>query len=228
MYEKHATWQDTLSKSLLNLCALEDRERAAAAARWWTACASGPWYACASFDNTDGKGFAEAYPPEKEIALDKTYPGMKNTQAGWRRMDAFVDGEMQNLLPHFKQTEWAIAYLYRKVTAQKATQLTCYFGSDDGLVMWLNGEKLLSSDVPRGLSPDQEKATLSFKAGDNDLLLKIVNRTGGWGFYFSTKPGGGRPEEKPDARAAGGDLWSRLRQDFPGDERPVADDLRDQ
>ena len=220
LYVKQATWQDTLAASWRNLIQLERAEADAAAATG--PLVLGPWHVIGSFSNADGKGFAAAYPPEAEITLDKTYPGMANSEAKWRRMDSFVDGQVHTLNPHFRLTEWAIAYLYRKITAREAMEITGYFGSDDGLVVWLNGEKLISEDVPRGPAPDQSKATLKLKAGDNHLLLKIVNRTGGWGFYFSTKPGGGNPADNPTHRRRVGALWDKLRADFPGPEDRLA------
>lgn len=214
LYVRQATWQDSLLASWRNLRAFEQAE--ADAAPRTGPFTLGPWYVIGSFDNTDGKGFAAAYPPETEIALDKTYPGMSKSQASWRRMDQFRDGEVHTLNQHFRLTEYAIAYLYRTITAREAMELPCYFGSDDGLVVWCNGERLISNDVPRGPAPDQDQATLRLKAGENALLLKIVNRTGGWGFYFHTRPGGGNPEDNPTHRRRVEALWSRVRAEFAG------------
>ena len=214
LYSKQATWQKSLEASLSNLADLERAEADAADAARTEATVFGPWHAIGSFDNTDNKGFAAEYPPEKEVAFDKTYPGMNNSTASWRRMDQFMDGQVQDLLPHFRQTEWAIAYLYRKITAKTPAEITGYFGSDDALVVWLNGEKLVSEDVPRGAAPDQSKATLKLKAGENHLLLKIVNHTGGFGFYFSTKPGGSVLEQNPVHARRVNELWGKVRADF--------------
>ncbi len=229
LYSRAATWQETLQASLGNLTALEDAEREAAEKSGNLDLILGPWYVIGSFSNADGKGFAAAYRPEQEIVLDKPYAGMAGSQATWRRMDGFVDGQVHNLLPHFRLTEWAIAYLYRKLTAKQAMELTGYFGSDDGLAVWLNGERIIATDVPRGPGPDQDKATLKLKAGENALLLKIVNRTGGWGFYFSTRPGGGSPDENPTHRRRVNVLWDRVRADFssPEDQRQMRAETAD-
>lgn len=220
LYVKQATWHDSLAASWQRLILLERQEADAAATTG--PLVLGPWHVIGSFSNEDGKGFAAVYPPETEIALDKTVPGMAKSEASWRRMDSFVDGQVHTLNQHFRLTEWAIAYLYRKITAREAMEITGYFGSDDGLVVWLNGEKLVSQDVPRGPAPDQDKATLKLKQGDNHLLLKIVNRTGGWGVYFSTKPGGGSPGENPTHRRRVSMLWDKVRADFPGADEQLA------
>jgi hypothetical protein len=218
LYTHRDTWQGSLVASLGNLQKLEDQEREAAGAADENGLILGPWYACASFSNEEGKGFAAVYPPERETALDATYPAMSDSRAQWRRMDAFSDGEVHTLNEHYTLTEYAIAYLYRNVHAEHDVQITGYFGSDDGLAVWLNGEKLISNDVPRGPAPDQDQAPLRLKAGDNALLLKIVNRTGGWGFYFSTKPGGGGLGQNPTHIRRVNQLWDRLRADFTDPE----------
>ena len=212
LYAKGPTWQASLAASWRNLLNLERAEAEAAPSG---PLGFGPWYLIGSFDNKDGKGFATVYPPETEFALNKVYPAMSGSQATWRRMDSFRDGQIINLNPHFRITEAAIAYLCRTITVKEPMTVTGYFGSDDGLVVWLNGEKLISQDVPRGPAPDQDKAPLKLKTGPNRLLLKIVNRTGGWGFYFSTTPGGGRPDENPTHVRRANDLWAKVRADFP-------------
>jgi hypothetical protein len=47
---------------------------------------------------------------------------------------------------------------------------------------------VLAKEVTGGAAADQDKVTLSLKAGSNDLLVKIVNASGPSGFYFNTKP----------------------------------------
>src|SRR5260221_5653551 len=44
----------------------------------------GTWHYIGPFDNKDNKGFAMAYPPEKEIDLQKTYPGKDGETARWK------------------------------------------------------------------------------------------------------------------------------------------------
>jgi len=216
-YDKRDTWHDTLRASLAGLANLEQREGEEAAANAGDdGVAFGPWYAIGSFDNTDGKGFAEAYPPESEVSLDAVYPGMGNTEARWRKMD-FADGQVIDLRPHFPVAEQAIAYLHRTIAADRDTEITGYFGSDDGLVVWLNGERLISKDVPRGPAADQDQAPLKLRTGENHLLLKIVNRTGGWAFYFHTQPGGGTPEENSRHLARVSETWAQVRGDFPAE-----------
>src|SRR5262249_27107343 len=58
-------------------------------------------------------------------------------------------------------------------------------GSDDTLTVWLNGTQLVAQNEYRGLAPDQAQTTLRLKPGKNQLLLKICQGAGEWGFYFT-------------------------------------------
>ena len=96
---------------------------------------AGPWYLIGPFDN---KGLATPYPPEEKIDLDAHYPG-KGEEAVWRKMD-FADGQVINL-KHFKQSDQCICYLYRRIDMPADRNIDVSLGSDDGLMVWLNGKE---------------------------------------------------------------------------------------
>jgi formylglycine-generating enzyme required for sulfatase activity len=48
----------------------------------------------------------------------------------------------------------------------------------------LNGEQVIARDVPRIAAPNQDEVDLQLRAGENCLLLKIYNRTGGHAFFY--------------------------------------------
>ena len=219
LYEKKPTWQGTWQAATQALAKLEAEESTARAALPGPEGVSlGQWYVIGSFDNTDRKGFATAFPPEKEIGFAQTYPAMQNTEAKWRTGIPFIDGQVNDLLPHFRVTEGAICYLYRLITAKQAVEVPAYLGSDDGLKTWLDGEEIVSQDVPRGCGPDQVVVKLKLRPGDNPFMMKIVNQTGGWAFYFSLKPYAGANGEAPEHGRRVGELWSLVQRDF-GDEK---------
>jgi hypothetical protein len=133
--------------------------------------AVGP-FEVASFD----AAYATAFEPEKAIDLTKTYEGGK---LKWAEHPEWVDGKAHPLTGGFAAT-----YLYRTIEADHAMPLALSFGSDDGIKVWLNGEPVLANKVIRVVAPDQEKATVDLRAGKNELLVKVVNGGGGYGFYF--------------------------------------------
>jgi len=139
----------------------------------------GQWYAIGPIAVKAGEGFDTAFPPEKEINLAQTYNGLK-----WTPARDCQDGVVQALQPGTTGP----TYLYRTISAAAPTTITGYFGSDDGLAVWLNGKQLISRNVLRGAGPNSDTAKLELQAGENKLLLKIYNARGGHGFYFSTSP----------------------------------------
>jgi hypothetical protein len=141
----------------------------------------GGWRYIGPFDNAGGRGFRTAYPPEREINLAAKYPG-KGGPVVWRE-GKFTDGQVNNLAL-FRHNEQAVVYLHRTIDCDRATELPVSLGSDDGLVVWLNGARLVEQDITRGCAADQARLTLKLKRGKNDLLLKVTQGSGTWAFYF--------------------------------------------
>ena len=143
----------------------------------------GPWYVVGPFVPKEGKGFAFVFPPEQGT-IDVTKPC---GEFKWAAKPQLTDGVVQDL----EAPSNGSTYLYRTITANAPATIDGYFGSDDGLVVWLNSKKIISVDVPRGAGANQDTAKLELVKGDNHLLLKIFNISGGHGFYFSTTPNAG-------------------------------------
>ena len=154
----------------------------------------GDWFATATLAAPEG--FSQAFFPEAQVDLEATD---ERGERLWRRRPEWVDGAV-HWLP---SRNHASTYLFRTIHSDRARELPAGFGSDDGLVVWLNGRQLLSEDVARGPAPDQNRLTLPLAAGENRLLLKVYNRTGNHGFYFSA---GTSPLSA---------IWSRLERDYP-------------
>lgn len=147
----------------------------------------GKWYYVGPFDNSEGKGFDTAYPPESEFNLAQQYTGKGGEKIGWKE-GAFTDGQISNLaLFKPEHNVNAVAYVCRELDCATASELPISLGSDDTLTVWLNGEKLLAENLHRKCQPDQNQLTLKLKAGKNKLLMKICQTDGGWKYYFAAK-----------------------------------------
>ena len=72
------------------------------------------------------------------------------------------------------------AYLKTRLIVPQSHAARLLLGSDDGVKAWLNGVVVLSNNVDRGLTVDQDLALVRLKKGTNDLLLKITQGGGGW------------------------------------------------
>ena len=153
----------------------------------------GPWFTTGCLKTPK---FKDALFPEKSVNLKAKG---SNGKALWKKQKRWKDGVVQGL----ERDIVGSTYIYRTITAARDMTITVSLGSDDGLAVWLNGKILLSKDVPRGVTPGQDRVELNLKAGQNHLLLKIYNMRGGHGFYFSTS-----------SHPAIG-LWKMIEKDFP-------------
>ena len=79
----------------------------------------------------------------------------------------------------------AATYLHRRVSLAQATTLMLSLGSDDSITVWVNGQKVHDNKVSRAPAADQDKVKVEFRAGENDLLVKVCNNQSGAGFYFN-------------------------------------------
>ena len=163
----------------------------------------GPWYEAGPFKS---ETFSKEFVGTRNIHVKAKDKDKKKL---WKKRNNYADGRVWSLTPNIVGP----TYLYRTITGDKATTISAGLGSDDGIAVWLNGKKILSKDVPRGVSPDQDTVSLMLKPGENELLLKIYNMRGGHGFYFS-------PGATAQVR-----LWQAIQADFPSETAWMRRDL---
>lgn len=141
----------------------------------------GPWSRVGPFAAAEPKAaFAREFGPEK--GFDPAAKFRSGTQyLTWTPQPDWKDGVVVTLPEDLGAT-----YLRRILTADSARTVPFYLGSDDALRVWLNGKELLAKDVNRGAAANQDEVKAELRAGENELLLKVVNYAAGAGFYFST------------------------------------------
>jgi len=167
----------------------------------------GPWYYAGPFDNSNGKGFATEYPPEKGVDLKATYEGKKQAALQWKLGERFRDNAANDLAIFGDNDNFAV-YLYRKIQCAAAMDVPALFGSDDSLTVWLNGKKLLANNSSRVVNLGDDRLTLSLRQGENELLLKVCQGNGPTGFAFGL--GGDADLAQEEA------LLAAIARDFPG------------
>ena len=87
------------------------------------------------------------------------------------------------------------AYLRTTLVASEAMDVTGLAGSDDGIKVWVNGKEVHAIDATRGLTPDEDKFPVSLKAGENTLLVKVINGGGSWSSCLRLVNAEGNPVE---------------------------------
>lgn len=140
---------------------------------WYQA---GPFTA-ENFDKAHSTDFVDAskVDPSKPV----TY-GEKDYE--WTLRPEFGDGVVHNLSGDNSAT-----YLFRTISSEEDAYRFVSLGSDDSVQLWFNGKRLHNNKITRGVSPDQDYVGLPLEKGSNQLLLKIANGNGGYGFYFDIK-----------------------------------------
>ena len=113
---------------------------------------------------------------EGRVDLSQHYGGL-----AWKEVWA-DDRGMVDLGKAAGNAEWAVAYACATVMSDREQSVVLRIGSDDGVKIWVNGEAIHEHEIGRALRRDSDRAVARLKPGANQLLLKIDNYTGGWGF----------------------------------------------
>ena len=148
-----------------------------------------PWMIVGPFSND----FDKVFGPEIDVDLAATYPALSDRKVGWslalNNPDGFVD-LAGYLNPHDHVSAYGVVF----VKSPSARKVIFSAGSADGIKAWLNGNVVVSHNVvTRGAVPGQEKVSVDLKAGWNEVLLKITQSGGAWGFYFDLLGDDGQP-----------------------------------
>jgi len=74
------------------------------------------------------------------------------------------------------------AYAATRVTVEKETPVDIVCGSDDGMVLWLNGKKILEDHAYQEFRHDRHRVPATLRAGENVLFARIGQGDGQWKF----------------------------------------------
>jgi hypothetical protein len=103
-----------------------------------------------------------------------------------------------------RQVEYSIAYAVCYLIAERETKdLVLRIGSDDQVLVSLNGREILKVPRPRALVRDEDVISgVTLKQGTNVLLLKVVNETRDWSACVRLTDRRGKPVASVRATAS--------------------------
>ncbi len=78
-------------------------------------------------------------------------------------------------------TDGTAAYAHAYVFSPEDRTVLLVMASDDDLAAWLNGQRVWEHVIARGMTSGSDTVAVRLAAGWNSLLLKAVNRSGGFG-----------------------------------------------
>ncbi len=93
-----------------------------------------------------------------------------------------------DFLAEFGPSSYAVAYAHRTVQSKGSRRVELKVGSDDGVKIWLNGELAFTRHVRRALTPGEDAVVVQLKEGANELLVKVEQGEGDWGFLVRMDP----------------------------------------
>ena len=73
------------------------------------------------------------------------------------------------------------AFARIRLQAAADCKLRLSLGSDDGLLVIVNGKRSFEHDTYRGVTPGEDQTVVDLQAGENTLLLRVNNGDGGFG-----------------------------------------------
>jgi len=128
-------------------------------------------------------GWESPLPPERIVDLGATYSGKSSNEVAWQVVQANESGHI-DLNRIFNKEDDAAACAVVYVYSPTASKYPVAVGSDDSIVVRVNGREIWRNHVLRGAQPDDDTFMVELKNGWNEVLLKVVDHLGDWGFYF--------------------------------------------
>ncbi|MCZ6795091.1 MAG: HEAT repeat domain-containing protein, partial [Planctomycetota bacterium] len=116
--------------------------------------------------------FDAVLPPEKPGVQDVAWKPLRRGIGSW-------DIDLEVMMGSF---DHCAAYAKTRVLSPETQDARLELGSDDAIKVWLNGKLVHANYTHRGRSPRQDLVNVKLRKGWNDLLLKVVDHEGGWGF----------------------------------------------
>ncbi|MEN8194174.1 MAG: metallophosphoesterase family protein [Bacteroidota bacterium] len=141
------------------------------------------WKLLGPFAAHDREGLSKVYPPELELDFAKKYKVDGDKKIQWN--DYHSSEKSIDLLetldaPEFSSKE-GVAYAYTAVNAKESGEILLLLGTDDDPAVWVNNKEVHRKNVGRGVKACNDIISVPVKKGKNDVLVKIVQRGGGWG-----------------------------------------------
>ena len=140
------------------------------------------FYVVGSFENEGKSGCDTDFGPESATDLKALYSAGAR-EVGWRRPHAKTTTGFVDLSLALKPDTEAVAYALTWISSDADTKAVLSLGSPGGARLFVNGQKVLSSDRYNLARPDQLRVQVNLRKGLNRVLVKVCQLSGPLGFY---------------------------------------------
>lgn len=139
------------------------------------------WEVVGPFPFSGSDGLDEITEVERRPDARTPYADVDGSMREWRSVRA-ADGGTIDLVSLFGEHAKANAYGRARFESDSAGDVLFLLGSDDGVVLWLNGEEVHRNDAHRSVHVGDDVLVLPVRQGTNTVLVKVENGAGDWGF----------------------------------------------
>jgi HEAT repeat protein len=150
------------------------------------------WWMIGPFDCRDWKHAEQPRFPEREIHLDRVYR-VAERPLRWRLVRSRHPKGWVHCKALFKPDTRVLVYAYTELASQAGRDIEVHLGRDDGLTLWLNGERLYREHGGHGIDARDFVVQARLVAGINRFLVKSSQGGGDWGFYVRLTDRDGTP-----------------------------------
>jgi hypothetical protein len=127
-------------------------------------------------------GDAEDLLVKEPVELSQRHQGIDGP-VGWKRHES--DTDRIGLAGFFGRKDQVVGYAVCWVHSEVERAVHLSIGSDDGVCVWINREKVHEHRVKRAASAGQDTARARLKAGWNEVLAKVDNEgSSEWDLYL--------------------------------------------
>jgi hypothetical protein len=142
------------------------------------------WQLLGPFDNANNSGFHTPLGPELGGEVPGAFVGKGGRELSWRTWQGDPATGYVDLAAAVSREPWVVAYAACTLRSPGERDGWLELGSDDGLRAWWNGEEIWTKDAYRAAAPAQDLVPVHVREGENQVLLKVGQAEGDWGFYF--------------------------------------------
>ena len=128
----------------------------------------------------------DPFPPES-VALDREFPS-GDKLVRWERFEAPRESGLVDLGTHFGVAGAVKAYAFAEITCSAEGEAIFGGGSDDSLILWVNGRKVHEDLGVHYYAPSGFSVRARLHAGKNTVLVRCGNGEGDWKFSVGWAP----------------------------------------
>jgi hypothetical protein len=123
------------------------------------------------------------YGPEKTDDLSARFESADG-ETMWKSAGTTLTGRL-DLLQSFGPAPDVLCYVKCTVISPVDSSFALGLGSNDGVILWVNGEKVFSYHKGRTATPHENVMKVRLREGKNRILVKVVNFGENWGLFLS-------------------------------------------